>query len=206
MNMYHSFKLSLLIIFMVSPSLHAANVALNPNGKGNIIFQPTNQDIDILDISDSSVSWTYTLFMFDDAADLTHYDPNTAGFDALTDQSIMAIEPTPMQIEFNGLTASHNQTNDTLVLSGDTSFVFALWNHNFGGGTWIEATLATQKYAGIPDIYDIVFQFNNPNNGLEETVVFGVDLTPVPLPASVWLFMAGLCLLARLKQRSSAMP
>lgn len=184
-----------------SVSLHAAasNVASNPNGSGNLVFSPTNQDIDILSVSDSNVAWDYTLFMFDDAANLEDYAPNNPSF--INDNSILAIDPVPVQIEFNNLTATHNQTGDTLALTGNTNFVFGLWNHNFNGGTWIEASYATQKYAGIPDIFDIVFAFDNPNMGLEETVVFAVDITPVPLPAAAWLFLAGFAGLAGLRAR-----
>lgn len=172
-----------------SLSLQAAQVATNPNGSGNLVFQPSNQDVDILQVVDSGVAWSYSLFMFDETATLTDYDPNAATF--INDQSILAIDPVPMQIEFNGITASHNITGDTLQLSGDQSFVFGLWNHQFNGGTWIEASYASMAYPGIPDIYDIVFQFNNPGTGLEETVVLAVDVTPVPLPGAAWLFLVG---------------
>lgn len=190
-----------LMASLLSVSVHAAGVAPNPNGTGNIIFQPTNQDIDIISITDSGVLWDYTLYMFDEATILNHYNPNSPNF--VNDQTLLSIDPVPMQVEFNGLTATHNQTGDVLELVGDSSFIFGLWNHNFNGGMWIEASYATLKYQGIQDIYDISFQFDNPNNGVNETVAFGVDLTPVPLPAGVWLFMSGLGMLVAYRKTSA---
>ena len=138
------------------------------------------------------MDWDYTLFMFDNETDISAFDPNSPGF--VNGDDILSIHPLPTQINFSELVVTHQTTGDTLDLTDNNSFIFALWNHDYLDGSWIEATSAELFSPGIPDVFNIFFQFDNPDSGLNEVIAFAVDVVPVsvPIPGALLLFISGL--------------
>ena len=187
----------------------AASVAPNPNGVGNLVFLPTNEDVDFLSLTSTSdpVGWNFALYMFDDLTDISTFNPNTTDYLNPVDDTGLLEIVFPSQVSFSGLTATGSALpTDTLALAGDSRFSLALFNIN--ADTWIEATTAVSAGPALPDAQFVSFSWLNPTIGdpglAMETVAFAIDLkvvTPIPLPGAVWLLATGIALLGAVRVR-----
>ena len=169
----------------------ASLLAIGTSAHAATVLVPTDGDINFLDVSATNTPWDYELYMLDDSTTISS---------SLTSNDGLII-PTPSIVGITGPFSNNyiatNLNADTLTLTGSDQFILAIYNMNTGD--WIEDSGAISLGANSQRI---MFEYNNAN---DTTAILAVDVevSPIPLPASVWLMLSGIGALGLMKRQKS---
>lgn len=145
------------------------------------VWQPTDQDVNTLDFSlVISILPPGNFYVFDD---------NAAG-SLQTAPSLQLTSSDLLTFTQNGANWDIMGTNGTLTISSTTNFLFAEKN---SGGIFSQET--GSSLLG-PNNWNLVF-----GSGAQ---LQAVDVTPIPVPAAVWLFGSALLGLVGVARRKKA--
>lgn len=173
-------------------TLMAATLLAVGSAQAATVLAPTDGDVNFLNISTTNVGWAYQLYMLDDSTVINN---------SLTAASGLNV-PLPSIVGVAGPVGSNyiatNSAAQTLVLTGTDHFVLAVYNVN--RNEWIEDAGSVSLGANAERI---TFNYTNANGSL---AVLAVDVqvvpvSPVPVPAALWLFGTGLMGLAGFGKR-----
>ncbi len=163
------------------------------SANASTILSPTDGDVNFLDFDDSTISWSYQVYMFDDSAAVPTVDLSTMDSLVIPIPSIVGIAG-PIG---SGDYLATNELAQTLSLGGSDNFIVAVLN--LDTNEWVRDTGIVSLGANAARI---MFEYNDGEN----SSLLGVDIqtSAVPLPGAAWLFGAGLIGLAGIVRRRKA--
>jgi hypothetical protein len=168
-------KNSLMVIALLATGTANASTVLMPtDGDVNFLFAPLASGV--------------TLYMFDD-------DDNN-NFAAAADSLLV---PIPSIVGISGPQSGDylaSNSNGTLTLTNTSNFVMAVWDANLGGGAGAWVGDSSPVWYGNGNAVQLTFETSGG------TLV--VDVQPVPVPATVWLFGSGILGLIGIARRKTA--
>lgn len=136
------------------------------------VFVPTDGNVNFI----FPTLLGYDLYIFDDSVDVSSMSTTTGLWVSA-----------PEAIVFDSSVPDASGSNGTLLLSGNTNFILGITD----GSSWMTDN---GGYINLgADSYLVSFDSGSS--------IVTVDVAPIPLPAAVWLFGAGLVGLAGIARR-----
>lgn len=157
------------VLYLIAFSIQASTVLIPTDGDVNFFI-----DLDPI----VSIDPGYTLALFDDSV-------SVAGMATADKLTIMSNEIIGIAGPFGTGDYAATLSTDTIVLTGSNKFILGL----FDGFTWFADTGTADLSFGA----NSVKLFFDTDETTQTTLIIDVvPVAPIPVPAAVWLFGAGL--------------
>ncbi len=164
--------------------------------QASTVLAPTNEDVNFI-VSDNN----YTIGIFDEADTAFQNNLNVnmgylyTDYATRTDYYSGLISFSPWPETTGPYTASNGTLN--LDLGVTTNFIVALYD----GSKWIADSGVIEGSNGNVSVLMFDISTDLPGQGEKNVVAVDVQMSPVPVPAAVWLFATGLIGLAGIARR-----